>query len=85
MRRFHPPGPILAMRAANDNGTGLSLELPTPLARRGTQLCGTALDLPAAALEELRQLHAHRVRYAEALCRLVETRDRLKETLAELR
>ena len=85
MRRSHPPGPLLAMSAANDNAAPIIRDLPTPLARRGTSACGTAIAVAPGVLEELRNLNAHRVRYAEALAGLVVTRTRLEETLAEFR
>ncbi|RAI00954.1 hypothetical protein DLJ53_17145 [Acuticoccus sediminis] len=85
MRRSHPDGPVLALLPANDNGAPIVADLPTPLARRGTRLCGTAIALPPGALDELRNLNAHRIRYAEALQRLAADREAFRELLAEFR
>ena len=83
MRRSHPSGPFVALVAANENGP--VIELPTPLARRGTRLCGTVIAMPPSAVEELRNLHAHRRRNAEALMRLVDGRGALKDMLEAFR
>ncbi|ORE95791.1 hypothetical protein [Acuticoccus yangtzensis] len=85
MRRTHPPSPFQALCASNDNGATASSRDLTPLARRGTRLCGTAVEVPPGALDEIRTLIAHRARYAEALRSLADGRDALTETLAEFR
>lgn len=73
MGRSHTPNPFLAMSPANDNGPPPAIDLPTPLARRGTHLCGTVIALPPSAIEEIRALNTHRATYAAALRHLAES------------